>query len=479
MEAELVIIGGGGCGLAAATQARQLGVDVLVLEKMGSAGGSLICTEGMFVFDSHWQKEAGVEADLDGFLKKCMDYHHWIPRPELYRTWIGETAETVDWCEGIGCEYGALATIGLTPQSFLAWKHDPGSGKSPGSEFTANLAKAAEEAGANIMLETTAKRIVLEGGAVVGVLAENDSGAVIRIDTKAVLISTGGYGQNEEMLKELAHFVCRAVEPGTPGRVGDGMKMGLDAGAALWDFPGTLPLLGPLVAGAGWEPNMVILSFQPLLWINQDCERYIGEDILLENFAYAGQASKNQERSITLFTEADLKHFEETGPYANIFTLGKVGTPDEAVRERLLELQEGDGTVYVADSIEDLARLADLDAAALKACVERYNGYCAAGVDSEFGKDAEYLKPLSAGPYYALENAVCFTGSGGCLKVDTEMRCLDAERVPVIGLWAGGCDAGGLFGDCYDANIAGGSMASWAINSGRLAAKSIANFLGK
>jgi fumarate reductase flavoprotein subunit len=478
-QADLVIIGGGGTGLAAATMSRQLGLNVVVLEKMGKPGGSYICTEGMFVFDSHWQQEAGVKGDFDELLKRLMEYHHWIPKPEMYRTFVMETAETVDWCESIGCEYGVLATIGETPQSFLAWKHDPTSGGSPGSEFAASLAKAAEDSGAEILLSTTGKKIIIEGNTVAAVIAENDDGVVTKIDTPAVLIATGGYGQNDEMLKELAHFICKPVEPGTPGRVGDGMKMGIDAGAALWDYPGTLPLLGPLVAGAGWEPNMVILSFQPLLWMNQDCERFIGEDTLLVNFTFAGQAAKNQERALTLFTEADLQKFEQGGPYADIFTMGHVGTPVPGIKDRLLELQSQEGTVFVADTLDDLATQAGLDAAALKACVERYNGFCATGTDTEFNKAAKYLNPVEAGPYYLMENAVCFTGSGGCLKVDTQMRCLDAQRNPIGGLYAGGCDAGGLFGDSYDPSIAGGSMAAWAVNSGRLAAKSIASYLGK
>jgi fumarate reductase flavoprotein subunit len=476
-QADLVVIGGGGTGLAAATMAQQLGLSTIVLEKMGTPGGSYICTEGMFVFDSHWQREAGINGNFDALLARLMDYHHWIPKPALYRTFILETAETVDWCESIGCEYGALVTIGETPNSMLAWKHDPNSEGSPGSEFTARLAKAAADAGAEILLQTTGKKIIMEESRAVGVIAEDDGGVVTRIDAPAVFIATGGYGQNDEMLKELAHFVCAAVEPGTPGRVGDGMKMGLDAGAALWDYPGTLPLLGPLVQGAGWEPPMVVLSFQPLLWCNENCERFIGEDTLLANFTFAAQAAKNQERALTIFTEAEVQKLEQEGPFADIFTLGHVGTPVSGVKDRLLQLQEENGTVYVADTLDDLALLAGLDPAALSRLIERYNGYCAQGVDAEFNKAAEYLIPLSEGPYYLMDNAVCFTGSGGCLKVDTEMRCLDAQRLPIEGLYAGGCDAGGLFGDSYDPSIAGGSMAAWAVNSGRLAAKSIANYL--
>ncbi|MDR1359085.1 MAG: FAD-dependent oxidoreductase, partial [Coriobacteriales bacterium] len=430
LEADLVVIGGGGTGLAAATMAQQLGLSTVVLEKLGTPGGSYICTEGMFVFDSHWQKEAGVVGDFDTLLARLMDYHHWIPRPELYRTFVMETAETVDWCESIGCEYGMLATIGETPQSFLAWKHDPNSDSSPGSEFAASLAQAAEDAGAQMLFQTSGKKILRENGAVAGVLAEDSGGIVTQINAPAVLIATGGYGQSEEMLKELAHFIGKAVEPGTPGRVGDGMKLGLDAGAQLWDYPGTLPLLGPLVAGAGWEPPMVITSFQPTLWINQDCERFIGEDTLLINFTYAGQAAKNQERTFSLLTEAEIDRFEQEGPYADIFTMGHVGTPVKGVKERLEQLS-AEGTVFIADTLDDVAALAGLDPAALRACVEQYNGYCATGVDPEFNKAAQYLNPLDSSPYYLLEKAVCFTGSGGCLKVDTEMRCLDADRQPI------------------------------------------------
>ena len=119
-----------------------------------------------------------------------------------------------------------------------------------------------------------------------------------------------------------------------------------------------------------------------------------------------------------------------------------------------------------------------MNPAALVETVESYNGLAAAGEDKDFAKAAQYLYPVEEGPYYALDCSVGVLATAGGLRINAATECLDANFEVIPGLYAGGNDAGGLFGDTYDPNIAPGSMAGWAINSGRIAAKSIAQYLG-
>jgi fumarate reductase flavoprotein subunit len=476
ISADLVVIGGGGSGLTASIQASQLGLNVLVLEKATFAGGSYSCTEGIFVFSSHWQEEAGINYDLNDSIQQIMDYHHWLPSSAVYHTWFTKTAETVDWLESAGVEFGGLATLGAWANTFLAWKHDP-ENPLPGTAAAKSLIKAAEDAGVEFLFSTPGKKILTEGGKVTGVLAEKEDGTVVQIDTSAVIISSGGYGMNDEMLKELAHFAGTPFEPGTPGRVGDGIKMGIDAGAKLWDFPGTVPLLGPMTIGATWPSPPIALSLSAVLWLNQDCERFIREDLTNINFSFSGNAAKAQKRVLAVFTEKDLEHFENVGPYSPVFTLTAEGTPMTGITDAIQELMKNGDSVYYAETLEELAKQANLDPQALTKNIDAYNALCAKGLDDQFGKQSKYLHALESGPYYALECAVGFTGTCGGLVVNTEAQCVDENDVPIGGLYATGCDTGGLMGDSYDSNLCAGSMASWAVNSGRMAAQGAAAYL--
>ena len=115
-----------------------------------------------------------------------------------------------------------------------------------------------------------------------------------------------------------------------------------------------------------------------------------------------------------------------------------------------------------------------MDADKLKASIEKYNGYCANGVDEEFGKDTQYLFALEGGPYYAFElYAGIFTTVGG-MKITPDAQVLDAEAKPIPHLYAIGCDAGGIYGDSYDVSICEGSCQGFAVFSGKAAAEHIA-----
>ena len=141
----------------------------------------------------------------------------------------------------------------------------------------------------------------------------------------------------------------------------------------------------------------------------------------------------------------------------------------------------GNEGIYTADTLDELAGKIGVDAEQLKATIERYNGFAETGVDLDFSKNAEYILPLrdEDGPYYAFDLALgIFTTVGG-LQVDTEARVLDADDHPIPGLYAGGCDAGGLFGDSYDVGYCAGSQQGWCVHSGKVAAESAAAYLGK
>ena len=137
-------------------------------------------------------------------------------------------------------------------------------------------------------------------------------------------------------------------------------------------------------------------------------------------------------------------------------------------------MDAGNEAIQTADTLEELAEKIGVDADALVAEVEKYNGYCAAGKDDEFAKDPQYLRALESGPYYSFElNVGIFTTVGG-LKIDEDSEVLTSEGQAIPGLYATGCDTGGLYGDAYDVSICEGSCQGYAVYTGRRAAEAIA-----
>jgi fumarate reductase flavoprotein subunit len=476
ITADIAIIGGGGSGLAAAIQAAQLGLKTVILEKMGTTGGSYICTEGILNLNSHYQKEIGIAYDIEEWIAEVLEYNHWIISPALLRAYANEINETVGWCDDIGLQFNGLIDNGEYEKRMLIWKHDPESSL-PGTLAAKTLIAAAEREGVEILTNTPAKRILREGDKISGVLAENSDGVVLKVETPVVVLASGGFGQNEELLKELAGFICKPYDVGMPGRSGDGLKMGLDVGAQAWDFPGTTSVAGPVVIGTNWPSLGVLLCLSPLLWINQNCQRFVREDFTNINFAFSGNAAKLQERVLVVCTQKDLDHYENVGPYSGIWSLIAEGTPMPGLIDHLMELKDREGTVYIGDTIEELAQAANLDAAALTGAIQRYNGLCSAGLDSEFGKNPYYLHALEDGPYYALECADVIFGTCGTMYVSSDCECLDADYNPIPGLYAAGTDAGGLYGDSYDVNYSPCSVAGWALSSGRIVAKNAEKYI--
>jgi fumarate reductase flavoprotein subunit len=483
IEAEVCIIGGGGTGMAAAVQCVELGLKPVVIEALGGYGGSFIGTEFITAVGSEEQKAAGVSDSVKDAVTDHLTYHHWIPRRKLTEAFIGQMANTVEWLEGHGIEFAF--TAGYRNRALA---YDDGGEAMRGLNFVNILSGEAERLGVEAYFNMRARRLLVEEGAVRGVLAEGPDGTIVEFRSSAVILGTGGYANNEDFRKEVAAWdIENAQALGMSCRNADGIKMAADAGAAMAESLGTVMWCGPVIIGAisaSWQTGPYVAGVQPTLWLNQDGERYLREDLFQENFSGTGVCVRNQRRAFVLFTEADLLNWETSGSYAFPFSFGLPGTPLPDIRPTLEPLD----SVHVNESIEAAASEAGLDPTVVKATLDRYNALCdaAEGLDEEdtsadedFGKKARYLRPMKEGPYWLCEVADGFYTTVGGIKINERAEVIGTDDEVVSGLYAGGCDAGGIHGDSYDVMYLGGSGASWAINSGRLAAKSATAFLGK
>lgn len=481
IDVDMCVLGAGGTGLAAAIQATQLGLDVVVLEKQAMVGGSFVGTEGLFAVGSHWQDEAGESFTADEVIIECLDYHHWIPNPALYEEFFTRTAETVDWLEGLGVVFDHVQALGDSRNCWHVYEGEGSEGT--GVTFMKSFSAAADELGIRIELECPGKQLIMEGGKVAGVLAKRSDGTVVQVNAPVVVVGTGGYANNGDVIRDLNGADPTRITPsGMAGRDADGLKMMRAAGGQLAAQAGTIMFYGPILPGTSYGSEIqAATSMQPHLWVNQDAERFVNEDMFLKNFAYAGNAVHNQERTLTVCTQAIIDRYIDEGPDVGVGVYVNAGSPLTKLADQLADAMEDEESapyIFKADTVEELAQAAGLDPEKLAATVEAYNEMCAAGADTRFSKPAEYMRALEEGPFYAFEVFNGYFTTVGGIKVTPQTEVLDDTNTVIPGLYAGGSDAGGLYGDTYDVGIAAGSQASWAINSGRLAAKNGASYLG-
>ena len=482
LECDVCVLGAGGTGLAAAIQATQLGLTSIVLEKQAMVGGSFIGTEGLFAVGSHWQEEAGETFTADEVIIECLDYHHWIPNPQLYEEFFVRTAETVTWLEDLGVVFDHVQSLGDSHNCWHVYEGDEAEGT--GVTFMKSFSAAAEKLGIQIELECAGKKLLMADGKVSGILAVRSDGTVVQVNAPVVVVGTGGYANNGDVIRDLNGADPARITPsGMAGRDADGLKLMRDAGGALAAQAGTIMFYGPILPGTSYGSEIqAATSMQPHLWVNQDAERFVNENMFLKNFAYAGNAVHNQERTLTICNQAMLDRYASEGPDVGVGVYVNIGDPMTKLADQLasaLEDEECASYIFQGETIEELAEAAGLDPEALRETVDTYNGYCAAGVDKRFAKPAEYLNALEEGPFFAFEVFNGYFTTVGGIKVTPMTEVLSTENEVIPGLYAGGSDAGGLYGDTYDVGIAAGSQASWAINSGRLAAKNAAQYLGK
>lgn len=497
IQADVCIVGAGGTGTAAAVQAIDLGLKPIVIERMDGYGGSFVGTEGMTGLETKYTSGENCPMFAGAYnpdqpygiknaMNTCLNFHHWIPQHKLYENFFGQMNETIDWLEGHGLEFAEIIAIGAGPKIWHVY--DKGDDASPGGHFMMTFGAEADRLGVEARFRTFGRQLVMEDGKVAGLLAEDDKGNVIKVEAPVVVIGTGGYANNSEFLYGVSETKNMNIQAlGMDCRDGDGIKMAKAAGAAMAEGLGTVMWCGPVTLGAvtaTWTTDAYSAGVQPTLWLNQNGERYCKEDLWIDDFAGAGIAVRNQERTFVLFTEADMVRWETEGPDGQVFSFGTPGTPLAEARE-VLAASEG---CHIGDDLAALCAEVGLDAAAVQATVDEYNKACAAAAgldgedtsaDEEFGKRAKYMHAVDAGPYWLCEVGDGFYTTCGGIKVNENTEVLDEEGQVIPGLYAGGSDAGGLYGDSYDVKFAPGSQAAWAVNSGRLAIKNAKEYLGK
>lgn len=474
-EADVAVIGSGATGLAAAVTLAEGGAKVVVFEKQRSLGGTSNFFHGTFAVESALQRERYVGYTRDQCFKITMDYSHWLANPRVVRAIINESAETISWLQAQGV---AVAYPTSNRHDSPPTYHPIGTGEA----LVKTLVDRAKAKGASILPGTPVRSILKEGEKITGVIAESD-GEEVEVAVKAVVVGSGGYANNKEWIKKYTGFDLgvNLTSVGNTGKTGDGIRMAWEVGAAEEGI-GTLELhrAGPVGDEFAMGCNLEQAAAQPGLWVTARGERFCDETIGLWDTP-VGNAQARYKRdgyTLSLFDDSMIEEWMEHGV---IKGMGWDFPPGYKLTNLRTEIQaavdNGSKEVFAADSLEDLATQIEVDPAILRATVEEYNRYCAQGWDELFAKDRRYLHALVGPRFYAVRSRAVFLGTMGGIKINSKMEVIDKKDAVIPGLYAGGFDAGGMYGDSYPIKTSSGLASSFALNSGRIAGKSALVYL--
>jgi len=477
-SADVAVVGSGAAGLAAALTLVEGGAKVVVFEKQRSLGGTSNFFQGTFAVESDMQRARYVDYTRDQCFKNIMDYSHWRANPRLVRTIIDESGPTISWLQSQGVVF-TDATINM-PESPLTYHVVKGRGEAVVKALVDQL----RSKGATILPGTPVVGILKEGNRISGVIAESD-GEEIEMVVRAVVIATGGYANNKEWIKKYTGYDLgvNLFPVGNTGKTGDGLRMAWEVGAAE-EGVGTLEMFRVAPTGEEFAMGCHLeqASAQPDLWVTARGERFCDETITFWDTPLGNAQGRYKKDGCTysLFDDSIIERLTTRGIDKGTLRELPPGYKLVNLRDEIqAALDHGSTEVFAADSVEDLAVQLQIDPAVLKATVDEYNGYCAQGRDELFAKDPRYLRPLVGPRFYATRARTVFLGTMGGIKVSGKLEVLDKKDNVIPGLYAGGFDAGGMYGDSYPIKSSSGLASSFALNSGRIAGKNALAYLGK
>ncbi|MGM0213452.1 FAD-dependent oxidoreductase [Enterococcus sp. AZ109] len=462
--ADVVIVGSGAAGISAALRADQLGLKTIVVEKMSFVGGAISISGGnQVVLGSKLQAEAGVTDDtVELMVEDFMKNGSGKNVPELVTLLAKNVGPTTDWVhEYMGVDYdmeGGLHVLAeYRKNRELAYK-DGGHG------FAASARKALDNSNVTIYLQTKAEELFTDdNGKVTGLKAVEETGKTHNITAKAVILTTGGYGNNPNLL---SRELNKILFYGTKSSTGDGLLMatapGVDADTRLMEYGKIYPNGVEVSKGYAKSTiggNIAVLKENGLL-VNIDGKRVVNERAsnkeVLEKLL--------EQNPQMLYILLDQEHFEKFSD-----AVAEGGIAHEDLERWISNNGMGNPKAFRAESLTELAAKAGMPGNSLAETVALYNEYVEKGVDEEFGRQPEFLqKPVGEGPYYLIEQKPRFATTMGGLVANDHLEVLNKAGEAIQGLYAAGEVVGGVMGT----DSPSGANNAWALTSGKLAAES-------
>ena len=491
VDADVVVVGAGGAGMTAAITAAGEGKSVVILESQSMVGGNSVrATGGMNAGKTVYQDEnefgesAGVEKTLKTAAEKYADNEtitalaktvseQWaayqanptgyfdsvelmeldtmiggkgINDPELVETLCANSADAIDWLDEHGITLHNVSSFGGASVKRI---HRPvnaeGKTVSVGSYMIPLLQENCEKAGVKMMLDTTATEILTDAnGAAVGVKATGASGETVTVNAKAVVLASGGFGANLDMVVKYKPELKGFMTTNAPGIQGQGIEMAQAIGAATVDMDQIQ--IHPTV-----EANTAALITEGLrgdgaVLINAEGKRFIDE-VGTRDVVSAAEIA-------------------QTGSYSWLVVDQAMVDASSVIQGYIKKGYTVTGATY-----EELGEAMGVDAAAFAETMEKWNGYVEAKNDPDFGRTS-FANPLNTAPYYAVKVTAGVHHTMGGLKINANTEVLNEKGEVIPGLFAAGEVTGGVHG----ANRLGGNAVADFTVFGRIAGAAASDY---
>ena len=462
LTTDVVVVGGGGAGMSAAVRLAELGQQVILFEKASFLGGAISVSGGnQVVMGAQLQADNGVEDDsVESMVADFEANGAGKNNEEILTLFAENVGAATDWLvASCGIEFDAgLHQLGeYSHNRELAYTGG-------GAGFAERMRKAVESSGATVYLSTKVESLLVEDGAVVGVKAVSTDGTKeYTVHAANVVLATGGYGNNKDMLTD---EMKSALYYGPSTSTGDGIRMAeaVNAQTANMEYGKRYPngievdtgIAKSTIAGniVGWTMSAILVNADGNRVVN---EKASNRTILEEELQQPGGM---------LYLLLDSETFEVWKT-----KLAPAGISEGDIEKYLAANGTTTPVFAHGETLEEAAAAAGVNAENLAATVEKYNSFVEKGEDADFGRNASYLTmKIGAGPYYLIEQKPRFATTMGGLVVNTNMQVLKQDGNAISGLYAAGETCGQVMGD----DSPSGANNAWAITSGKLAADAIA-----
>ncbi|MGX9461342.1 flavocytochrome c [Shewanella sp. A14] len=433
---QVLVVGAGSAGFNAAITAKKAGANVILVEKAPFSGGnSMISAGGINAVGTPQQAAHGIEDKVEWYIEDTMKGGRQKNDIKLVTILAEESASAVKWLEDLGANLEDLKRSG---GARVNRTHRPHGGKSSGPEIIDTLRAATKAQGIDTRLNSRVVKLVINDDRnVVGAVVHGKHTGYYMIGTKSVVLATGGYGMNKEMIAYYRPTMKDMTSSNNVTATGDGVLLAKDIGASMTDIDWVQahPTIG--------KDSRILISETVrgvgAVMVNKDGNRFVSE--------------------LTTRDKASDAILKQPGKFAWLIFDNQLYKKAKMVRGYdHLEM------LYKGDTVEELAKSTGMKVADLVKTVSDYNGYVKTGEDTAFGRDDMPLN-MTQSPYYAVKVAPGIHHTMGGVAIDTDASVLDLQSKPIVGLFAAGEVTGGVHGF----NRLGGNAIADTVVFGRIA----------